>query len=284
MSIYSTGTLKVAIRPLNAQKILPPLEIRFSASMCAVLAEHLRNDCLMPPEQNHQAQNTAAAPANSAPPAPEQASPAPAATVIDAEVASANPDNTADSIATATATVELSAALREAEARATEAEARATEHQDAWLRARAEAENIRRRAQEDVAKASKFAAEKFAGAMLPVKDSLEAALATENQTLEKLREGVELTLKQLGSAFESANLREENPLQQKFDPNKHQAIGALEADAEPNTVIQVLQKGYLLHDRVIRPAMVMVAKARTAPPAPNPVPNPSPPPNSGVKT
>jgi len=142
------------------------------------------------------------------------------------------------------------------------AELKAAEHHDAWLRAKAEGENIRRRAQDDIAKASKFAAEKFASAMLPVKDSLEAALGTENQTLEKLREGVELTLKQLVSAFDGANLAEENPLNQKFDPNKHQAIGALESDAEPNTVINVLQKGYLLHDRVVRPALVMVAKAK----------------------
>ncbi|MDR2260846.1 MAG: nucleotide exchange factor GrpE [Azoarcus sp.] len=154
------------------------------------------------------------------------------------------------------ARVDLSAALDEARAQA-------AEHYNAWLRARAETENVRRRAQEDVAKATKFAAEKFAGAMLPVKDSLETALAIENQTLEKLREGVELTLRQLAAAFESANLAEENPLGQKFDPNKHQAIGTLEADAEPNTVIDVLQKGYLLHERVIRPAMVMVAKAKT---------------------
>ncbi|MDR0716058.1 MAG: nucleotide exchange factor GrpE [Azoarcus sp.] len=152
--------------------------------------------------------------------------------------------------------IDFSAALAEAEAKA-------AEHYNAWLRARAETENVRRRAQEDVAKAAKFAAEKFAGAMLPVKDSLEAALAIENQTLEKLREGVELTLRQLAAAFESANLAEENPLGQKFDPNRHQAIGTLEADAEPNTVIEVLQKGYLLHERVIRPAMVMVAKAKT---------------------
>ncbi|WP_114649822.1 nucleotide exchange factor GrpE [Pseudothauera hydrothermalis] len=143
-----------------------------------------------------------------------------------------------------------------------QAELKAAEHYDAWLRAKAETENVRRRAQEDIAKASKFAAEKFAAAMLPVKDSLEAALATENQTLEKLREGVELTLKQLISAFEGANLTEENPLGQKFDPNKHQAIGTLEADAEPNTVLNVLQKGYLLHERVIRPALVMVAKSK----------------------
>lgn len=143
-----------------------------------------------------------------------------------------------------------------------QAELKAEEHHDAWLRAKAETENVRRRAQDDIAKAAKFAAEKFAGAMLPVKDSLEAALGTENQTLEKLREGVELTLKQLSSAFEGANLTEENPAGQKFDPNKHQAIGALESDAEPNTVINVLQKGYLLNDRVLRPALVMVAKPK----------------------
>lgn len=143
-----------------------------------------------------------------------------------------------------------------------QAELKAAEHHDAWLRAKADAENIRRRAQEDIAKASKFAAEKFANAMLPVKDSLEAALATENQTLESLREGVELTLKQLVAAFQSAGVTEENPAGTKFDPNRHQAIGMVEADAEPNSVVNVLQKGYLLHDRVLRPAMVMVAKAK----------------------
>lgn len=141
-------------------------------------------------------------------------------------------------------------------------ELKAAEHYDAWLRAKAEGENIRRRAQDDIAKASKFAAEKFASAMVPVKDSLEAALAVENQTVEKLREGVELTLKQLVSAFEGAGLAEESPLGQKFDPNKHQAISAVEADGEPNTVINVLQKGYLLHERVVRPALVVVSKAK----------------------
>ena len=100
--------------------------------------------------------------------------------------------------------------------------------------------------------------------MLPVKDSLEAALAVDNQTLDKLREGVELTLKQLVAAFEGANLTEEDPLGRKFDPNMHQAISTVDSDAEPNTVVTVLQKGYLLNERVIRPAMVMVAKAKNA--------------------
>ena len=145
-----------------------------------------------------------------------------------------------------------------------QAELKASEHHYAWLRAKAETENVRRRAQEEVTKASKFAAEKFASAMLPVKDSLEAALAIDNQTAEALREGVALTLKQLVAAFDAANLSEENPLAQKFDPNKHQAISTVDSDAEPNTVVTVLQKGYLLNERVIRPAMVMVAKAKNA--------------------
>lgn len=170
---------------------------------------------------------------------------------LDAAAAAADtaPENGIDSMPS------LEEALRQAELKA-------AEHHDAWLRAKAETENMRRRAQEDIAKASKFAAEKFATAMLPVKDSLEAALAVENQTVDKIREGVELTLRQLVSAFEGAKLAEENPLGQKFDPNRHQAISMVEADAEPNTVVTVLQKGYLLNERVIRPAMVMVAKTK----------------------
>ncbi|MCC4116725.1 nucleotide exchange factor GrpE [Aromatoleum toluclasticum] len=145
-----------------------------------------------------------------------------------------------------------------------QAELKAAEHHDAWLRAKADAENIRRRAQEDITKASKFASEKFANAMLPVKDSLEAALTTDNQTLESLREGVELTLKQLAAAFQSAGVTDENPVGSKFDPNRHQAIAMIEADGEPNTVVTVLQKGYLLHERVLRPAMVTVSKGKSA--------------------
>lgn len=142
------------------------------------------------------------------------------------------------------------------------AELKAADHYDAWLRAKAETENIRRRADEDVAKAARFAAEKFASALLPVRDSLESALATENQSIDKLREGVELTLRQMTSAFETAGITTEDPIQAKFNPNRHQAISAIESEAEPNTVINVLQKGYLLHDRVLRPAMVVVAKAK----------------------
>ncbi|TXG76272.1 MAG: nucleotide exchange factor GrpE [Rhodocyclaceae bacterium] len=142
------------------------------------------------------------------------------------------------------------------------AELKASEHYDAWLRAKAETENVRRRAAEDAIKERKFASEKFASAMLPVKDSLEAALGTENASLETLRSGVELTLKQLQQAFQGANLTEVAPQGEKFDPNRHQAISMVESDAEPNTVVQVLQKGYLLHERVIRPALVIVAKAK----------------------
>ena len=145
------------------------------------------------------------------------------------------------------------------QARIAELEQQLAARNDDWLRAKAETENVRRRGQEETLKAGKFAGEKFASAMLPVKDSLEAALATEQQTLEALREGVELTLRQLISAFDSASVREENPLGAKFDPNVHQAISAVPAEAEANTVINVLQKGYVLHDRVLRPALVIVA-------------------------
>jgi molecular chaperone GrpE len=141
-------------------------------------------------------------------------------------------------------------------------ELKAAEHHDAWLRAKAEGENIRRRAQEDVAKAHKFAVEKFAGELLAVKDSLEAALAVPEQTVESFKAGVELTLKQLVSAFEKNALLEINPVGEKFDPHKHQAIGMVDSEQEPNTVVTVLQKGYLIAERTLRPALVMVAKGK----------------------
>jgi len=140
------------------------------------------------------------------------------------------------------------------------AELDAQEHHDAWLRAKAETENVRRRAQDDIAKASKFAIEKFAEALLPVKDTLEMALADPNP--ESMRTGVELTLKNLVAAFEKGQLKEEYPAGQKFDPNRHQAIAMVEAEQEPNTVVAVLQKGYLIGERTLRPAMVTVARAK----------------------
>lgn len=144
-----------------------------------------------------------------------------------------------------------------------QAELKAQEHHDAWLRAKAETENVRRRAQDDVEKAHKFAVERFAGELLSVKDSLEAALATgDAASLESVMSGVELTLRQLVSVFEKQNIVELNPLGQKFDPNVHQAIGMVEGEGEPNTVATVLQKGYLLNERVLRPALVQVFKAK----------------------
>jgi len=141
-----------------------------------------------------------------------------------------------------------------------QAESKAQEHHDAWLRARAEADNIRKRTQIELANAYKYAIESIATELLPVKDSLEATLAADSAVLEALRSGVDLTLKQLNAVFERVNLKEINPIGEKFDPHQHQAISMLPSEEEPNTVINVLQKGYKLHDRVIRPALVTVAK------------------------
>ena len=143
-----------------------------------------------------------------------------------------------------------------------QAELKAQEHHDAWLRARAEADNIRKRTAVELANAYKYAIEFVAAELLPVRDSLEATLAADSATLETLRSGVELTLKQLNAAFDKTNLKEINPVGEKFDPHRHQAISMLPSEKEPNTVINVLQKGYSLHDRVIRPALVTVAKPK----------------------
>jgi len=141
-------------------------------------------------------------------------------------------------------------------------QARYTEVSDAFLRAKAEAENIRRRAEDEMAKARKYAVESFAESLVPVKDSLEAAIAIESATPQQLLEGVHATLRQLIAALERNKVAEINPpAGTKFDPHRHQAISTVESDAEPNTVVQVFQKGYLLNDRVIRPAMVAVAKS-----------------------
>jgi molecular chaperone GrpE len=142
------------------------------------------------------------------------------------------------------------------------AEMAAAEHHDAWLRARAETENLRRRAQTDIEQARKFAVENFASEMLAVKDSLEAALAAETPSVENMKDGVDLTLKQLSAVFGKFNLAEINPQGEKFDPHQHQAIGVLDSEQPANTVVTVLQKGYRLNERTIRPALVMVAKGR----------------------
>ncbi|ARP87620.1 nucleotide exchange factor GrpE [Bordetella genomosp. 9] len=140
------------------------------------------------------------------------------------------------------------------------AKAKADEHYDLLLRTRADAENIRRRAQEDVSKAHKFGIESFAESLVPVKDSLEAALAQQEQSLETLREGVEATLKQLTAAFERNRLMEIAPeVGAKFDPHQHQAISSAPSEQPANTIVQTLQKGYLIADRVLRPALVVVS-------------------------
>ena len=143
-----------------------------------------------------------------------------------------------------------------------ESERKAQEHYDAWMYAKAEGENIRRRAVEDVGKAQKFAVERFSNEMLAVKDSLEAGLAVETAAVESFKSGMELTLKQLSSVFEKFNISEINPIGEKLDPHKHQAISMIESDQPANTVVSVMQKGYALNDRVLRPALVLVAKGK----------------------
>ncbi|RZA35887.1 MAG: nucleotide exchange factor GrpE [Lysobacteraceae bacterium] len=146
------------------------------------------------------------------------------------------------------------------EAQLSATEAKLAEMHDAFMRAKADAENIRRRAQEDVTKAHKFAIESFAEAMVPVRDSLEMALKVETQTVEAIREGVEMTLKQLSAAFEKNRLLEVLPAAgEKLDPNKHQAVAVVPSEQEANTVVTVLQKGYMIADRLLRPAIVTAA-------------------------
>ncbi|TAL56593.1 nucleotide exchange factor GrpE [Pandoraea sp.] len=143
-------------------------------------------------------------------------------------------------------------------------QAKADEYYDQLLRTKAESENVRRRAHEDIAKAHKFAVESFAEHLLPVADSLEAALADTSSDVAKVREGVELTLRQLLAAFEKSRVKVIDPVGAKFDPHQHQAISMVPAaeQQEPNTVVAVLQKGYLIADRVLRPALVTVAQGK----------------------
>ncbi len=143
-----------------------------------------------------------------------------------------------------------------------EAQARIADLQESFLRAKAETENVRRRAQEDVTKAHKFAIESFAEHLLPVLDSLEAALSDSSGDLAKVREGVELTARQLTGALEKGRVVALNPVGEKFDPHRHQAISMVPADQEPNTVVSVLQKGYVIAERVLRPALVTVAQPK----------------------
>jgi molecular chaperone GrpE len=154
------------------------------------------------------------------------------------------------------------AATNAAEAALADAHTKIVELQESFLRAKAETENVRRRAQEDVTKAHKFAIETFAEHLLPVIDSLEAAIAHSSDDLVKVREGVELTLRQLNGALEKGRVVALNPVGEKFDPHRHQAISMVPAEQEPNTVVAVLQKGYVINDRVLRPALVTVAQPK----------------------
>lgn len=181
---------------------------------------------------------------------PKDTAPAPSDASIDGDPAATDrgpAPGTNEAMATAEEAAALHKQLEEARA--------------AVLYARAETENIRRRAAEDVQKASRFAVERFATSLLSVKDSLEAALASDPANSQALREGVELTLRQLEAAFEGAQLRAENPLGEKFDPNRHQAMSMVDSDQPANTVVAVMLKGYTLHERVLRPALVTVAKS-----------------------
>ena len=159
--------------------------------------------------------------------------------------------------AAASAEVDALAALTN---EASELKAKNADLAEQFLRAKAEAENTRRRAEEDMSKARKFAVESFAESMLAVADSLEAGLAVQEATREQLREGSEATLKQLKSALERHKVVQIDPaIGAKFDPHQHQAISVVPSDQEPNTIVTVLQNGYLIAERVLRPALVMVA-------------------------
>jgi len=186
-------------------------------------------------------------PANQRPKMTEPQNPASPADHANGHAAEPDPINPAEPVAPSL------------EAQFAELQARHTEVSDAYLRAKAEAENTRRRADEEMSKARKFAIEAFADSLLPVRDSLEAAIALPNATPEQLLEGVHATLRQLTAALERNKvLAIAPPAGTRFDPHQHQAISVVPAEQEPNTVVAVLQKGYLIADRVLRPALVTV--------------------------
>ena len=142
------------------------------------------------------------------------------------------------------------------------AKSKAEENWDLLLRTKAEMENLRRRTQKDLENAHKFGIEKFVTELIPVMDSMELGLAAEEASSESLREGMTLTINMVSQMFEKFNIKMIDPMNEKFDPELHQAMAAQPTDdVEPNTVIAVMQKGYVLNDRLVRPAMVMVSKA-----------------------
>ena len=142
------------------------------------------------------------------------------------------------------------------------AESEVAELKDAFLRAKAETENVRKQSQADVARAHKYAVERFAEDLLPVKDALEQTLAAGDVSLDTLKSGAALTLKSLQASFDRAQVSEINPVGEKFDPHRHQAMQLVDSDQPANTVVNVFQKGYLINDRVLRPALVTVAKCK----------------------
>ena len=195
--------------------------------------------------------NTTTPEAASVPPAADTPSAAAAAEATAAYAANAAPASNGTADAAPAASLEQ---------RLSELEARHAEVSDAYLRAKAEVENVRRRGEEEVAKARKFAVEAFAESLLPVKDSLEAAIANPGANTAQVLEGVQATLRQLSQALERNKVVEvAPPAGTRFDPHQHQAISMVPADQEANTVVSVLQKGYLIAERVLRPALVTVA-------------------------
>ena len=147
-------------------------------------------------------------------------------------------------------------------ARITTAEKKAEEHWDLLLRTKAEMENLRRRTQKDLENAHKFGIEKFVTELLPIMDSMELGLAIEDASAESLREGTTMTINMISQMFEKFNIKAIDPMSEKFNPELHQAMTAQPTDdVEPNTVMAVMQKGYVLNERLVRPAMVMVSKA-----------------------
>ena len=170
------------------------------------------------------------------------------------------PDNSKHESQTQDPSQEVMDPLSKALAEVAILQAKVSELNDQFLRGQADVQNARRRSDEEVSKARKFAIESFAESMLPVTDSLEAALSIKEATIEQIREGSEATLRQLKSALEKNKVLEINPeAGAKFDPHHHQAISVVPADQEPNTVVSVLQKGYLIMDRVLRPALITVS-------------------------
>ncbi|MDP3189841.1 nucleotide exchange factor GrpE [Rhodoferax sp.] len=179
----------------------------------------------------------------------------------DSQPGAAEPANAAN---TETAPPELEVqTLASCQAEVVQLQAKYSDLSDQYLRAKADTENARRRAEDEVSKARKFALESFADSLLPVVDSLEAGLAIKDATLEQLREGSQATLRQLVSALERNKVIAINPpAGDKFDPHQHQAISVVPSEQEANTVVTVLQKGYLIAERVLRPALVTVAAAK----------------------